>query len=525
MVSRRRNGSAENGAVRTPRRGRERLTPGLLLLLLGLAGAAAWLTRHPEWRGLERAAEWPLVGPLAARFRAAYLPPPPAPAARPDEPPRWVVSWEEAAPSSRGQPARPRPAPAEEVPAAPEPPPAPLGESWARPGSGLRERPEATAEIRERLRDWALLAVLERRGEWVAVGRGGRRLWLEAAAFSAPDERPFGSAPLPVGPGEPAPPAPERLAEARRLLGPAVREMPLGGYLLLTDLPAADLPPALGAAVAALEPAYRERTGLTPVGAAAGVIVLFASEAAYRTFQAGEERLAGLPVSGHAHGGLVALPAAAGEDETAAVLTHELVHLLNQRAIGPALPPWLDEGLAEELAGSARDAAGRSDPGGYGGRLERDGRRWSATGGLAALFQAARVLEADPGPLLPALLEREWTAFVRGPDAPASYALSFLFVRFLLVGEEGALAPGFRAFLAAVAAGGPATPPALAAQLGREWPALEAALRAFVAAEAERELAARSAPPRTGWRRLFHREGAGPGPQRPRAAGEPSAAP
>ncbi|HPA96847.1 MAG: hypothetical protein GX178_05260, partial [Acidobacteria bacterium] len=62
--------------MRTPRRGRERLTPGLLLLLLGFAGAAAWLTRHPEWRGLERAAEWPLVGPLAARFRAAYLPAP-----------------------------------------------------------------------------------------------------------------------------------------------------------------------------------------------------------------------------------------------------------------------------------------------------------------------------------------------------------------------------------------------------------------------------------------------------------------
>ncbi len=498
--------------MRTPRRGRERFTPGLLLLLLGLAGAAAWLTRHPEWGGLERAAEWPLVGPLAARFRAAYLPPPPAPAARPEEPPRWVVSWEEAAPSSRSQPARPRPAPAEEVPAAPEPLPAPLGESWARPGSGLRERPEATAEIRERLRDWALLAVLERRGEWVAVGRGGRRLWLEATALSAPEERPFGSAPLPVGPGEPAAPAPERLAEARRLRAPAAREVPLGGYLLLTDLPAAGLPPTLGAVIAALEPAYRERTGLTPVGTAAGVIVLFASEEAYRAFQAGEERLAGLPVSGHARGGLVALPAAAGEDETATVLVHELAHLLNRRAIGPALPPWLDEGLAEELAGSARDAASGLEPGGYGGRLEGDGRRWSATGGLAALLQAARVLENDPGPLLPALLEREWTAFVRGPDAPASYTLSFLFVRFLLAGEEGALAPGFHAFLAAVAAGGPATPPALVAHLGREWPALEASLRAFVAAEAERELAARTAPRRTGWRRFFPRRSADPAP-------------
>ena len=374
--------------MRTPRRGRERLTPGLLLLLLGFAGAAAWLTRHPEWRGLERAAEWPLVGPLAARFRAAYLPAPSAPPAPPDEPPRWVVVWDEVEPPGSRFPAR-RPAPAEAVRLpAPEPLPAPLGESWARPGSGLRERPEATAEIRERLRDWALLAVLERRGEWVAVERGGRRLWLEAAALSAPDERPFGSAPLPVGPGEPAAPAPERLAEARRLLGPAAREMPLGGYLLLTDLPAAGLPPALGATVAALEPAYRERTGLTPVGTAAGVIALFASEEAYRAFQAGEERLAGLPVSGHARGGLVALPAAAGEDETATVLVHELAHLLNRRAIGPALPPWLDEGLAEELAGSARDAAGGLEPGGYGGRMERDERRWTATGGLAALFQA-----------------------------------------------------------------------------------------------------------------------------------------
>lgn len=53
----------------------------LILLLLGLFGGFAWLTRNPETPWLEKAEEWPFVGELASRFRTAYL----GPAARRDD--------------------------------------------------------------------------------------------------------------------------------------------------------------------------------------------------------------------------------------------------------------------------------------------------------------------------------------------------------------------------------------------------------------------------------------------------------
>jgi len=487
------------------RRVRDLLSAGLLLLALGAVAGAAWLTRHPEWPGLVRAAGWPVVGPLAARFRAAYLPAP-APQQPPGggEPPRWIVVWEEDAP----EPAPPSPLPPPEPPA---PRPIPVGEVWVRPGSPLRERPDAAAEAVERTASWVLLPVVERRDGWAAVLRGGRPLWLADAALSGPEERPLGSEPLPPGPVAPAPPDPALLAEARRLLGPEAWEARLGPYVLLSDLPTREPVASLAAAVEMAEGAYRARTGLAPAAAAGGTIVLFAREASYRELQAGEEGIAGLPASGHALGAFVALFAGGqGGDETASVLLHELAHLLNQRAIGPALPPWLDEGLAEDLAGSARDAAGRPLPGTYGGLLRREKERWSATGGSAALAEAARALERAPGPLLPGLLELDRDRFLGGEPPGVSYALAFLFVRFLFEGEGGALAPAFRAFLADVAAGAPATAAALGARLDRGWPAVEAAWRAFVAAERLRVLGDAYGAPPAGRRRSSSRQAAEP---------------
>ncbi|HSM51921.1 MAG TPA: hypothetical protein VLA75_11030, partial [Thermoanaerobaculia bacterium] len=112
----------------------------------------------------------------------------------------------------------------------------------------------------------------------------------------------------------------------------------------------------------------------------------------------------------------------------------------------------------------------------------------------------------ERGPLLPGLLERARERFLGGEPPGVSYALAFLFVRFLFEGEGGALAPGFRSFLADVAAGAPATPVALAARLGRGWPALEAAWRAFVAGERERVLGSVYGAPPAGRRRSSSRQ-------------------
>ena len=52
------------------------------------------------------------------------------------------------------------------------------------------------------------------------------------------------------------------------------------------------------------------------------------------------------------------LASACASADVAATLIHELVHALNTRSIGPALPPWLDEGLAEDLSYAALGPGG-----------------------------------------------------------------------------------------------------------------------------------------------------------------------
>src|SRR3990167_1835170 len=65
-----------------------------VLLLLVAAAGLAWLTRHPESPLLAAATEWPLIGPPAARFRHAYLPPPLPPIAPPSVPePEVKIVW------------------------------------------------------------------------------------------------------------------------------------------------------------------------------------------------------------------------------------------------------------------------------------------------------------------------------------------------------------------------------------------------------------------------------------------------
>jgi hypothetical protein len=70
-------------------------------------------------------------------------------------------------------------------------------------------------------------------------------------------------------------------------------------------------------------------------------------------------------------------------------------------------------------------------------------------------------------------------------EGSLSYAQSSFWVRYLLDGEGGALAPKFHAFLDAIAAGEPPAPEALRQRLGRSWPELETGFRAWVLAQRE----------------------------------------
>jgi hypothetical protein len=301
---------------------------------------------------------------------------------------------------------------------------------------------------------------------------------------------PLGEAAAPVLPVPARPADPERLARALASLGQRGERLDLAGYAGYSDLGDAGLAGRMRALAAGLEGRYRERLGRTPIGAPAESIVLFAREADYRAFQQSEARLADLAIAtGHSGYGLVALYAGGrAGDEIVATLTHELVHLLNRRAIGPALPPWLDEGLAEDLAESPLDERGLPRLGDFSGAPERQGDRVELRGGLAALESLGRALETTGTPALVSLARLDWESFVAPGKGAIHYAEGFLFVRFLLDGGDAGLERGFRNYLDAVAHGESAEPETLERELGRSLAALEAPYRAWVTAERAKRL-------------------------------------
>jgi hypothetical protein len=260
----------------------------------------------------------------------------------------------------------------------------------------------------------------------------------------------------------------------------------LGPYPLYTDLADPGLVFFLDRVAAAVEPAYRRRYGREPVGEAAEVIVLFAGEEGYRAFQDADRQLADLPASGHTGYGLVALYLGGRRrDEVAATLVHEIAHLLNRRSVGPALPPWLDEGLAADLATSAIGPAGDLHPDTLGGAIERGAGRVDYYGAQAAIRRLAAALTDRALPPLPRLFALDWEAFVRSDRLDLHYAAAGFFWRYLLQGEGGALAGPARAYLASTADGGAADAETLRIELDRTWADLEDGFEAWVAANAE----------------------------------------
>lgn len=278
---------------------------------------------------------------------------------------------------------------------------------------------------------------------------------------------------------------PGRLGRAAELLGPEARETTLGPYRFLGDF---DPPERWAAIAAALDAAYAERTGLAPLGAPAETIVAISDPAAYRGLQRLEPRLAGLDVGGHAIAGLAAVRVELDRpDVTESRLVHELVHLVTRRAVGPALPPWLEEGLAEDLAQTPWDpGAAGFRTGALRGSIRRDGARIEIAGALAGLDLLVETMRRGGMPALAELLAMDWERFVdeRGGER---YAQSLAWVRFLLDGGDPARAAGFRAYLAAVARGGDVGAGALEAELGETLDALEAPFRAWLERR-EREL-------------------------------------
>jgi hypothetical protein len=173
------------------------------------------------------------------------------------------------------------------------------------------------------------------------------------------------------------------------------------------------------------------------------------------------------------------------------LLVHELVHLLDRRALGPRTPPWLEEGLAHSLASSRIEPSGRLEPEELGGGVRVVDRRLAGpdgdveitvetTGGLAGLDRVIGALDRGALEPLALLTSLSWREMVDPEAREIRYAQSALFVRFLLDGGRGRWRGGFRSYLAAVAAGDPGEPERLLGELDTDWAALEESFRKWL---------------------------------------------
>jgi hypothetical protein len=297
---------------------------------------------------------------------------------------------------------------------------------------------------------------------------------------------PFGSDPIPALPLPGRPADPQRLEEARSLFATPPRERRLGSYALLTDVDDPALLDSMAAVVEQIEPLYRSRYQLDLAGEPGETIVLYRSEDAYRVLQGRSERIRGLASRGHEGWGLVVLFAGASEPRSGftTVLRHELGHVLNRRGLGPALPPWLDEGLADDFAAHELDSARepREAPIATMRTVERTvgGSRVEIRGSLASLDLLAKALAAGTAPDLESVLALDWKTFMEEPQATLHYAASAWLVRYLLDRRSGA-GDRFHAFLDRIALGASGEPRDLETALGKPMREIEAGWRVYVA--------------------------------------------
>jgi len=469
------------------RRLREAMTWGILLAVLAGLGVFVWATYHPDHPALRRAAAWPGVGPLVTRFRAYYG------VGEEGEGREAAVGGDVGGRDGAGSAAASAPADGDEIADGDEKEvQGPVGHAaapqerrrgervWVAAGEEVRGAPRADAEVVGRAEVFERVDVLQRSGDWVRVATEVGIGWVKAAEGDA--DYPLGSGLVPPKPLPAAVPDNAALAAARDLLGLTGPVGRLGPYDLYTDLRDPSRLFQLDRLAVQVEPAYRQRYGRRPVGEAREAVLAFAGEQQYRLFQARERRLQGLPASGHAGSGIVAFYV--GErrrSEVAATLVHELVHMLNRRALGPALPPWLDEGMADDLGSGFIGPAGDLEPERLGGEVVRRPGSVDYFGAMAAVrnLNAANA-RGENRPRLADLVALDWSGFVRSEDRALHYAQAGLFIRYLQDGEEKSLAPGFHRFLDAVADGGPAAGEALRRELRRSWEELDEGLAAFV---------------------------------------------
>ena len=326
------------------------------------------------------------------------------------------------------------------------------------------------------------MPVFQQRGEWFEVRYRRRRGWVRNPEEIA--TRSLGNAPASVLPVPGREPNRERLRQAVAPFGTQRSAGSLGEYELYTDVEDPVLIDWLDRVVAGVEAAYRARYGVAPIDRAREAIVLYARQ---EDFEVLSQRLPLLPsgeIAGLASDGLVAV--AAGEldrEQLAGTLIHELAHLLNRRALGPALPPWLDEGIARDLGSSEVDAAGRIRANRVGGSVVRQGDLLEWRGGQASLVALRRRHRRGHLRRFADLVTLDREAFYDGLQHQLHYDQSAFLVRYLLQSDDPEMGVGLREYLRSVAAGGPVEATALSDRLSISWSRLGEAFGEWLQAQ------------------------------------------
>jgi len=476
---------------------REVVSWSLVVAALAVFGLLVWATNDPGHPAIARAAEWPAVGPLVERFRIYYGVTADQVAERQAEEERRrdgrpAVEWEYEVVTVEGDSPYGPPDGAAGETMGLVPPEVVAGYEggdgggdgadtvWIAAGDAVRRAPEASAPVVGRPEAFVQVEVLERRGDWARVESPVGAGWVDAPEVGA--AYPMGSGVVPPRPLAGAPAPRDQLLIARELMGVEGARGSLGPYPLYTDVEPAGRLATLDRLAAQIEPAYRRRYGATPEGEAREAVLVFADRETYRLFQSREARIRGIPAGGYARHGMLALWVGDRQPhDLAATLIHEVTHLLNRRAVGPALPPWLDEGMAYDLGASRVGPAGDLEPGKLGGATVQQPGKVDYFGAIAGLRNLNASFARDEPPRVEALVALDWDRFVRDEGRrDLNYAHAGYFIRYLVEGEDGALAPGFRRFLDRVAGGAAPSGEMLRQELGRSWEELDRGLGDFV---------------------------------------------
>ena len=438
---------------------------GWVFLILILLGGFAWLTQNPDSEVLAAARGWPLVGPLADRFRVTYL--------APEQPTVATTGGQE----PNTEEVRVYLYPEESLATT---------FVWVEPGTQLHERPDEQSPVLHAMTTISNLPVLERREEWYRVSRpveGFERqrgwVWLENYQDPTPEAL---REPDPVLPMPARAPDSDTLAVASEAMISGSIRVSCGLYFLVTDAEDAEWLRLCPQVTEQVEEVYRRRYGLEPVSPPAETILLFRKDTSYKEFRASQ----GVPWefdTAHASASRGYLAMYQGDRSTASLLgtlVHELVHLLNRRALGPWLPPWLEEGIADDLGESQITEEGAILPGVLGGEQISETPRITRQGAVAAAIDLQELHKAGELPTLKELIQLDRDQFYDTQNRSRYYALSSFWIRFLLSDFEEGSREGFRSFLQTVARGEAITGERLLEELGTDWDSLESGFRTWL---------------------------------------------